>query len=181
MRQRLIRPADLRPMAWKNGGGVTTEIAADPPGAGLDDFAWRVSIADVAASGPFSVFPGVDRIIVLIAGPGMILRGPEGDVALRRFEPHAFAGETPIEGILSGGPVRDFNLMSRRGRVRAELTVGRAALGPARGTRVLIHCAEGSAGTLSAGETLLMDAVVPGSVIELRPDPGAVLLRVDFA
>ena len=39
----------------KNGFGTTTEIAIDPPGAGVGGrFRWRLSIADVERSGPFS-------------------------------------------------------------------------------------------------------------------------------
>ncbi len=50
---------------WKNGGGMTADVAASPPGAGMDGFDWRVSIARVEADGPFSVFPGVDRTMAL--------------------------------------------------------------------------------------------------------------------
>jgi len=50
-------PADaMRRMPWKNGGGVTTEIAIAPEGATLDNFDWRVSTAQVDAAGPFSRF-----------------------------------------------------------------------------------------------------------------------------
>ena len=59
--------ADLSPTPWKNGGGSTREIVCRPPGAGMDSFEWRVSIATIAQSGPFSVFAGVDRVIL---GPG---------------------------------------------------------------------------------------------------------------
>ena len=55
-RMRIIRPADLVRMPWKNGGGETTEIAVSPEAAGLDRFDWRVSMARVARNGPFSEF-----------------------------------------------------------------------------------------------------------------------------
>ncbi len=71
---RLLTPADFHPMPWKNGAGRTTEIAVYPPGASLDAFLWRVSIADVERDGPFSRFPGIDRTIVLLEGGGMRLR-----------------------------------------------------------------------------------------------------------
>src|SRR6476619_3067787 len=70
---RLLTPNDYRSMPWKNGAGRTTEIAVHPPGAALDAFAWRVSIADVERDGPFSRFPGIDRTIVLLGGSGMRL------------------------------------------------------------------------------------------------------------
>src|SRR4029453_7140835 len=65
---RLLTPNDYRSRPWKNGAGRTTEIAVHPAGAGLDAFAWRVSIASVERNGPFSAFPGIDRTIVLLDG-----------------------------------------------------------------------------------------------------------------
>jgi environmental stress-induced protein Ves len=123
---RLLTPADYRRMPWKNGGGRTTEIAASPPGAALDAFDWRVSVADVAKPGPFSRFPGVDRIIVMIAGNGMRLDG-DGHAAVLRAsgEPYAFGGEDAIECTLLDGPVRDFNLMVRRDRARGDVAIVR--------------------------------------------------------
>jgi uncharacterized protein len=108
---------------WKNGGGVTRTLAVSPTGAGLNDFAWRVSIADVAASGPFSVFPGIDRTILLLSGKGMILHSEIGEpISLDApFVPHSFAGEAAIHGQLTDGPVNDFNLMVRRNSARGEV------------------------------------------------------------
>ena len=81
---RLLTPADFHSMPWKNGAGRTTEIAVHPPGAALDTFAWRVSIADVERDGPFSRFPGIDRTIVLLEGAGMRLRSGRSDTRVRR-------------------------------------------------------------------------------------------------
>lgn len=121
---RLLNPADYRSMPWKNGGGRTTEIACHPPAAALDDFLWRVSIADVARDGPFSLFPGVERTIVLLDGGGMRLTGGGCDVELRtRFEPYRFSGDEAIECTLLAGPVRDFNAMIRHGEARGSVTV----------------------------------------------------------
>ena len=41
----IIRFAGCKVTPWKNGGGVTTELATDPPGAALDAFNWRLSLA----------------------------------------------------------------------------------------------------------------------------------------
>ena len=65
----------LRAAPWKNGGGSTTEIAISPPDAGFDDFDWRISVATIAADGPFSAFAGIDRVITLLAGAGVLLQG----------------------------------------------------------------------------------------------------------
>ncbi len=66
---RMIRSSDYRRMPWKNGGGETVEIAIAPAGASLDAFDWRISMACVASSGPFSRLPGIDRTLAVLAGP----------------------------------------------------------------------------------------------------------------
>jgi environmental stress-induced protein Ves len=121
--QRFVRSA-LAAMPWKNGGGTTQEVVCWPPGAGLDDFDWRVSIATIAAGGPFSVFPGVDRTIMLLEGEGVRLRAAGFDHSLDApYEPFAFDGEVAVACELLGGTSTDFNLMVRRAGGRAELRV----------------------------------------------------------
>lgn len=118
--------ATLAPMPWKNGGGSTREVLSWPPGAGFDDFDWRVSLATIAAGGPFSLFPGIDRTIMLLEGPGVHLRSDDGSIdrALDEpWQPFAFAGEARVAATLLGGPSVDFNLMVRRGRLSARFSV----------------------------------------------------------
>ncbi|MER6331253.1 HutD family protein [Streptomyces sp. NPDC001034] len=157
MAVRVLR-ADGRPAApWKNGGGLTREIAAAPSGAGTADFAWRVSLADVAQGGPFSRFEGVDRVITLVDGPGMVLTvdGSAHTVA-ERYAPFAFPGDADTDCRLLGGPLVDFNVMTRRGRARAgvEIVRGRAALPASAGAALLVVVLEGSALLEAAGTTL---------------------------
>ncbi|RUP31055.1 MAG: HutD family protein [Curvibacter sp.] len=124
----------LTAMPWKNGGGVTREIVCQPPGAGLDDFDWRVSIAQIASDGPFSRFAGVDRVITLLEGAGVSLASGDGAVSHRLstpWQPFAFAGEAAIDSRLLDGPCDDFNVMTRRERCRASVTVLRGDVGQA--------------------------------------------------
>jgi environmental stress-induced protein Ves len=100
-------------MPWRNGGGVTRELWRWPVDG--DRFDWRVSVAEVSVDGPFSIFEGHDRLIVLLSGAGMDLHGPDTTVCLRPpFGSHRFAGELPILATLPGGPTTDFNLIWRR-------------------------------------------------------------------
>ncbi len=125
---RQVRGTDLVALPWKNGGGLTSEIAAFPEGAAFDAFVWRVSIAEVAAAGAFSTFAGVDRTLVLLAGAGMMLDQADG-ATLSLTQPldiARFAGEAAIDARLVDGPTRDFNLMVRRGMATGELAVVRA-------------------------------------------------------
>lgn len=134
MRVRHLRYAELLPAPWKNGGGVTREIAIGPQGAGFaGPFAWRLSIAEVASDGPFSIFPEIDRTLTILGGAGVKLDFAEGEDLVIDLpgRPVRFDGGRACEGKLIAGPVTDFNVMTRRGlathRVR-RVTLGEETL-----------------------------------------------------
>ncbi len=164
-------------MPWKNAGGLTTEIASYPPGAPLDAFDWRVSVADVARDGPFSQFMDIDRIIVLIDGGGVRLAGAGQRVELRaRFEPYAFRGDDEIDCMLLEGPVRDFNLMVRRGRARGDVIVVQnegVRVAPARFH--LCYSVTGTCECLVAGHPPLVVTMDHALYIEDDPEAPAAL------
>ncbi|GAB6196628.1 HutD/Ves family protein [Lysobacter xanthus] len=117
---RVIPSYEYRRTRWRNGGGWTREIHAEPAGEGEWD--WRLSIAEITADGPFSTFPGVDRELVLLAGEGLRLRFEDDTAELKPpYGRHRFAGESPVHGELVAGPTHDFNLMWRRDRYVADL------------------------------------------------------------
>lgn len=123
MTMQVRRDADHPRRPWRNGGGLTTELVACPEHATADsDFDWRVSLAEVARSGDFSAFPGVDRVITLLDGPPMTLRTGDAEHTLRPFEPYEFTGDEPVRGEVTA-PTRDLNVMTRRGRALATVTV----------------------------------------------------------
>ncbi|MES2261053.1 MAG: HutD family protein [Pseudomonadota bacterium] len=113
---KLIQYASLHAAPWKNGGGSTTEIAIAPAGANFDNFDWRISLATIAQSGPFSTFAGIDRTLTLVDGPGVVLDvGNERKVALSAREPViAFPGEVAVFATVGAGATTDFNVMTRR-------------------------------------------------------------------
>jgi environmental stress-induced protein Ves len=110
-------------MPWQNGGGVTSEIARSPHADQGADFDWRVSIAEVGTGGPFSTFPGVDRVLVRIGEAPMTLVIDGVERVLERFAPCAFSGEAETSASLPGGPTSDLNVMTRRGRATAAVAV----------------------------------------------------------
>ena len=55
---RRVLLSDVKASPWKNGGGVTREIAKGAAAGPDDDWGWRISIAEVERDGPFSTFPG---------------------------------------------------------------------------------------------------------------------------
>ena len=114
----LLRAAARTATPWKNGGGQSTEVAIVPPGAGLDDFEWRISLALVAQVGRFSHFADVDRVLAVIEGD--LRLGFDGEPeAIRLFAaslPFSFPGDVGVLGTPVCGKVVDLNLMTRRGR-----------------------------------------------------------------
>ncbi|MFJ4143297.1 HutD family protein [Pseudomonas sp. NPDC089734] len=117
----ILRATDYPRMPWKNGGGSTEEIARDA-GQDLDGFGWRLSIADIEASGDFSVFAGYQRIISVIQGMGMTL-DVDGVISrpLLPSDPFAFSGDSHVSCSLLDGPIRDFNLIYAPLRYNARL------------------------------------------------------------
>jgi len=111
--------AHYRAMPWANGRGTTLELArADGPGGML----WRLSIASVIEDGPFSLFPGVDRILMVIDGPGFHLTGSGMELEAAPWVPVAFAGDVALAAHGVTAPSMDFNLMVARDHCRASLT-----------------------------------------------------------
>jgi len=118
----VVRFAGLPASPWRNGGGVTREVVS-VGGSGPGGPDWRVSIADVSEPGPFSLFPGVDRVIMVVEGDGMdlVVDGVRHVLGLR--EPFSFDGASQTSCSRLNGPIRDLNVMVRSDRLRASVTV----------------------------------------------------------
>lgn len=159
----LVPPGSRRTMAWRNGGGVTHELWKE--GDGVAGFGLRVSIAEVAADGPFSRFEGVDRVILLLEGRGFTLRRADGlELGFPTpLVPYAFAGEDGYHCALHDGPVLDFNVMADRATRRA----GVSHHGPGATRANLLYALaagrigedEVEAGTLAAVEGVVVTTV----------------------
>ncbi len=168
MTLRVLHAADYRRMRWKNGGGWTTELAVYPSES--ENYDWRISIADIETSGPFSTFPGYDRAIALLEGVGMELRFDGGDAARleRRLHFVRFSGDAATEGVLVSGAVRDFNVIFRRDAVRADV-LHRPLVGPMvffRDATWFVYLADGRADLKCGGEQHALEA---GASVLLTP------------
>ncbi|WP_445396646.1 HutD/Ves family protein [Zobellella sp. An-6] len=176
----LLGPADFVDMPWKNGGGTTRELYRLPAEGDLE---LRVSMARVGQSGPFSCFPGIDRILMLVQGDGFELEmAGERRLVTEPFVPLHFNGEAAVGCRLLGGECLDFNVMTARRWGRAELRVH--PLAPdrdyrsegSRGRLLYRHGAEPELWVLAPGETLVLAAREPAEVlveITLYPLDGA--------
>lgn len=99
------------PQPWRNGGGITHELLAWPPGAS----AWllRVSVARIDADGPFSRFDGVQRWFAVLNGAGVVLQQSDGPLTLTPASaPLGFDGADAPGCRLIDGPTLDLNLMA---------------------------------------------------------------------
>lgn len=121
----IIRFADIHPEPWRNGGGVTRELASHPKAASAQDgtWDWRVSIADVAKAGDFSTFPGMERVITIIDGDLMLLTVDGSEHPLERYRPFRFSGEAASSATLPTGDVRDLNIIARVGAFKGYTSI----------------------------------------------------------
>ncbi len=111
---RIIRSSEHKIIPWRNGQGMTREVARST-GPQEDSFDWRISIATVDRSGPFSVFPDIERTIAVLSGDGFMLHvGDEAVPLSQQSPPYTFAGELKAEAVVSAGPSTDLNIMTRR-------------------------------------------------------------------
>jgi environmental stress-induced protein Ves len=143
-----LTAADFTVMPWANGRGQTVEMfRMDRDGVLL----WRISRAAVVEDGPFSLFPGVDRNLTVISGPGFDLRG-EASLRADPLQPLAFSGDLALRAEGVRAPCDDLNVMVRRGAARAEVLVQEGgttqggvalfALGPVRARRIVMAAQE---------------------------------------
>ncbi|MFC8670877.1 HutD family protein [Streptomyces sp. NPDC057199] len=151
-----LRWSEYRSMPWKNGGGITREVASDAvqaplaPAEPADGFDWRVSVADVDAGGFFSAFPGIDRVITLVEGEGMVLTVDGTPHPVGPLSPFAFSGDAATDCRLEAGAVRNMNVMTRRSRATAKVRI------------ITVTATRGAEMACAAGETLLVMAVTEG-------------------
>lgn len=167
-----IDPAAFRHTPWKNGGGVTIDVAeAMLPGfapGSWEGMVWRFGRTAIVTPGPFSDLSGFDRAQVLVSGSGLVLETPAGEIDVRQpFRPVRFAGETRIVSRLEAGPVEVVNLLGDRSRVSIDLSclaAGATNTRPA-GIHIIYAAAtpcdlaiDGNACAIAGGHALRIDA-----------------------
>ncbi|MFO0619336.1 MAG: HutD family protein [Polyangiaceae bacterium] len=120
----VIEPAQFVKHPWRNGGGTALEILRVPPGDASFDV--RISVADIALSGPFSIYQGYDRWLLMIEGHVALSLGSSKqsiDLAAPDAAPLRFAGETHMECTLKSPSARALNVFARKGKLDLALVV----------------------------------------------------------
>ena len=188
----------LEAKPWKNGGGVTRELAIHPANASLakGNFMWRLSAAEVKQQGPFSTFPDMERLLTLTSGEEILLEFPDLRRAVKAGQVLRFNGEIEVEAQLPAGPVTDLGLIYDPDQVLAKFTIielaGRPRSFSLTSPLVFVHVARGELAAavfpgeqeydLHKGDTLRVGETGQERVLFLDPGEGkARVIAVEIA
>jgi environmental stress-induced protein Ves len=170
--------ADLPSVPWRNGGGMTREIARSDGPAGI---IWRLSVAQVAQPGAFSAFPGVRRCLTVFRGKDLELAFDDG-THLTGADPFWFSGDKPVLCAIPSGPVTVVNFMHDPLAAGAEVSV---IAGPVRDRLVAsagtVFCLFGLSGSLVVDDTAGdagSYAIIEGGARRFALDSGSRALQI---
>lgn len=170
---RHFTPADYIRQPWANGRGVTVELArADGP----DGLIWRLSMATVAEDGAFSLFPGIERNLTVISGPGFRLEGSGLALDALPLTPIAFPGDIALAATGVIRPSEDFNVMTARSLAQAEVAavIGEVRIAGGEGLAVFAL----APAFLSGRAMGRHDLVFPQASAHLSAPGGALVVRL---
>lgn len=119
--------AEFQPVPWKNGAGKAIVLAVHPADASMENFAWRVSIAEIDEAVAYSLFPGLNRTQILLTGQGLHLKGMQQYDLITAYDVIDFDGESELSCELVSGACRVLNIMVRRSLAAAEVKVVRGS------------------------------------------------------
>lgn len=170
----IIRYAELEAHPWRNGGGVSRELAArsvtatgdTPAGPGWD---WQVSIAELSSAGGFPAYPGMDRVLTVIDGELLLLRVDGTERPLEKHRPFRFSGDADSAAALPTGDVRGLNVVTRKGVFKGYTSI--VELSRKRAHPVFA----GQWGILLQGQA----TVGPGAAVPVQSEPAVALNRYD--
>jgi len=190
----VLRASARDVVPWRNGAGTTTVVAEGPPAEGgpATEPAWRISIATIDRSAPFSEFAGVDRLLMPLSPAGLDLVIDGRRVRGEAFDVLPFAGESAVEAVDVRGTGLDLNLMTRRGsaagtlvarHLDGELTLrspGTPGTPASPSSWTVAVVVEGDVTSPTHGALALHDAVVipPGGAVQLTGRTAMIALAV---
>ena len=101
---RLVAHATYARRPWRNGRGISRDIASGP--------GWQLSLADIERSGRFSDFAGYLRLFAIVAGAVVLHRSGSRPLACDPTAPVvAFDGGEAPDCEVVAGPARALNLI----------------------------------------------------------------------
>ncbi|MFD6699489.1 MULTISPECIES: HutD family protein [unclassified Microbacterium] len=164
----ILEYAALVPRAWKNGRGVTRILFDDADAA--DAWTWRISIAEITGTQPYSAYPGVHRGQVAL-GPGsadLVINGRA--VTLAVDDVIAFDGEDEVAATPCEAGFLDLNVMTLRDTWDSTVQVIDAPTVSAEPGGPTVLIALDDLGTLDDRPLARLDAALlePGTACTLR-------------
>jgi environmental stress-induced protein Ves len=179
---RKIAFGDLNAVPWKNGGGITREIAIDPPDSSLlkGDFTWRLSAAEIHKQGIFSRFDGFERQLIVWNGSGVELGGSR----LSKMIPFRFDGATEINCVPEE-KISDLGIIFRAEQVSVGMEViSIESLELQTGTHFLFSTVDGTridSETVDRGDTLRIDVEeVRAKTVQIRSASNASVILISI-
>jgi environmental stress-induced protein Ves len=119
----IVRYGAVPSTPWKNGLGLTRQLAIHPPQATAESFEWRLSIAQLTGTAPFSRFADITRCLAVLEGVLTLQwAGGTEQRLTAQSPPVQFAGDAAVNGGVEAGPVLDLNLMWQPSRWQAAMT-----------------------------------------------------------
>lgn len=109
---RVVRREELVEAPWPNGGGRTSEIHRQPSLQHPGELTWRLSLAVIDTSGPFSVLPGTRRWLLLASNTSLQLSIDGVIHSLGYTDSVVFPGDAAVEVVAVSGASRALNLMT---------------------------------------------------------------------
>ena len=175
----------FRRTPWKNGGGISTDIAdcyhPDAAPGAWDGVIWRLGRTQIVTPGPFSDLTGYERLQVVIAGRGLVLVTPDSEIDLREpLRPVRYDGGAPIVTRLEHGPVEVVNLIADRALCDIALEV----LNPGGPTELrpglhLVYAPDGHSSGNVGGHSFAIEA---GDALRIETDqPGLLSITTGVA
>ena len=179
----VLKRNELVDVPWKNGGGITRNIAK---GLADDRTAWTISRADVAQDGPFSDFAGMTRVLTVVSGGAMELQAPTHTITARMWQPVHFDGALKVKSSLTDGPLTDLNLMFDPILCDGSVTIRRdpfkgLVARPEHGLlafHVLAGAPEINAVHTAEGDTMFIDS--NDAALHLDEDDAVLEIRLDY-
>lgn len=173
----LRRASDLVATPWRNGRGVTRDIATLCARDG--GLSWQASLAELTEDCDFSDYTGLHRVFTPVAGDFIALSHDGGPfVPCPLLTPHRFDGGAQTRCRLGGQGGRAFNVITDPARHRADVQVLRLAAGAPTPHGEVLYCCSGRLdtpeGTAGPGDSLFdteASAAEPSTVILVRIGP----------
>lgn len=116
----VLRSTQFKARPWKNGLGITYEIARDLS----EPYLWRMSSAELKDSGSFSIFSGYQRHLILFPEASITLQFGDREKSLKVGEHFEFSGDQPVHCQVHI-PGMDLNIFALRDLTKTSISTYR--------------------------------------------------------